>query len=285
MRRRAPRARLAACAALVVFALDGCSPGPPARELGAPTPAAAFTYDHGGIVRGDTSRKAIALVFTGGDYGDGADYVLETLGKLHVKAGIFVTGDFIRKPEYTPFLKRAIAEGHYVGPHSDRHLLYASWEDRSKSLVTEATFQQDLRQNIADLRTLGALRGQVYFIPPYEWYNEDQARWAAGMGVTLFNFSPGSGSNRDYLPESDRRFVSSRQIFDDILAYERKDPAGLSGFILLLHLGADRRDKMYLLLEPLVRALRERGYTFVRLDDMLRGHPPGPAAGSPTTSR
>jgi len=91
------------------------------------------------------------------------------------------------------------------------------------------------------------------------------------MGVTIFNFSPGSGSNRDYLPESDKRFVSSRKILDDILAYEQKDPHGLNGYILLLHVGADRKDKMYLLLEELVTTLRARGYTFVRIDQLLKG--------------
>ncbi len=255
---------LAACAP--ARAPEGVPPPQRARA-----PASAATFDHGGIIRGDRTRKRIALIFTAGDYGDGAEHVLNTLRELHVRAGMFVTGGFIRHAEYVPYLERAVAEGHYVGPHSDGHLLYAPWDDRERSLVTEEVFQQDLRKNIADLRALGALKGPVYFIPPYEWYNDDQARWAAGMGVTLFNFSPGSGSNRDYLPESDPRFVSSRRIYDDILAYERKDPAGLNGYILLLHLGADRTDKMYLLLAPLIHELRSRGYTFVRIDEMLSG--------------
>lgn len=256
--------------ALAACALAGCAPVRSGHDV-APTPQAAFTFDHGGIVRGDRSRKRLALIFTGGDFGDGAQHVLDTLGKLKVRAGLFVTGDFIRKPEHVPLLERAVVEGHYVGPHSDGHLLYAPWEERERSLVTEEVFQQDLRRNIEDLKALGALPGHVYFIPPFEWYNNDQARWAAEMGVTLFNFSPGSGSNRDYLPEKDPRFVSSRRIYDDILAYERRDPAGLNGFILLLHLGADRQDKMYLLLEPLIRELQARGYTFVRIDELLRG--------------
>ena len=262
--------RRAACLAalvLVACAAVGCAP---ARTPRAPAPNPAFTYDHGAIIRGDRSGRRIALIFTAGDYGDGAQHVLDTLARLKVRAGIFVTGDFIRRSEYVPFLKRAVAEGHYVGPHSDRHLLYASWDEREKSLVTRERFERDLHKNIADLKALGALRGDVYFIPPYEWYNNDQAKWAADMGVTMFNYSPGSGSNRDYLPESDPRFVASQKIYDDILAYERKDPQGLNGFILLLHLGADRRDKMYLLLEPLVKELRARGYSFVRIDEMLR---------------
>jgi peptidoglycan/xylan/chitin deacetylase (PgdA/CDA1 family) len=126
-----------------------------------------------------------------------------------------------------------------------------------------------LAKNIADLKGYGALTGPVYFIPPYEWYNEDQVKWSKEMGVLLFNFSPGSGSNRDYMPESEKRFVSSQKIMEDILAYERKDPDGMNGYILLLHLGADRKDKMFLLLEPLVRQLRERGYEFMRIDEFI----------------
>jgi len=89
------------------------------------------------------------------------------------------------------------------------------------------------------------------------------------MGVLLFNFTPGSGSNRDWAPEGHKSFAPSQKILDDILAYERKDPHGLSGFILLLHLGSERKDKMFMLLDPLVEALQRRGYAFVRIDEML----------------
>jgi peptidoglycan/xylan/chitin deacetylase (PgdA/CDA1 family) len=234
-----------------------------------------FTYDHGGIVRGDRSRKQLALVFTGGDYGEGSAPVLDTLRVERVPASLFVTGGFLRRPAEAKLLRRAVREGHYVGPHSDQHLLYAPWEDREKSIVNEQQFKQDLNRNVTDLRRLGALpAGQpVFFIPPYEWFNQDQVRWAHDLGVTLFNFSPGSGSNRDYLPESDKRFISSREILRGILDYEKQSPDGLNGFILLLHLGADRRDKMYLLLPELIRELRARGYEFVRIDKLLESRP------------
>jgi peptidoglycan/xylan/chitin deacetylase (PgdA/CDA1 family) len=86
----------------------------------------------------------------------------------------------------------------------------------------------------------------------------------------LSNSSPGSGANRDYLPESDPKFVSSRVILQDILAYEKNDPHGLNGYILLIHMGADRNDRMYLLLDALITDLRERGYTFSRIDELLQ---------------
>jgi peptidoglycan/xylan/chitin deacetylase (PgdA/CDA1 family) len=230
-----------------------------------------FIYDHGGVIRGDKSQKQIALIFTGGDFGEGSPHALDTLKALNIKAGFFVTGDFLRRDEYKPYLQRMVAEGHYLGPHSDKHLLYCPWDNREKSLVSDQTFKSDLQKNISDLREFGALKRMVYFIPPYEWFNDDQTRWAKEMGVVLFNFSPGSGSNRDYVPESDKRFVPSQAIMQGILDYEKKDPAGLNGYILLLHVGANRKDKMFMLLEPLVKELQGRGYQFIRIDQMLDG--------------
>jgi peptidoglycan/xylan/chitin deacetylase (PgdA/CDA1 family) len=230
-----------------------------------------WTLVEGGVTRGDTSKKQIALIFTGGDFGEGTAQILDLLKERKIKASFFVTGDFLRKPELAAQIKRAIAEGHYVGPHSDKHPLYAPWEDRRKTLVTAADFRADLENNIADLRQLGALRdpGPIYFIPPFEWYNQDQVNWSRSMGVVLFNFTPGSGSNRDWAPEGHKSFVPSQKIIDDILAYEQNDPHGLSGFLLLLHLGSQRHDKPFARIGPMLDELRKRGYSFVRIDQML----------------
>ena len=168
-------------------------------------------------------------------------------------------------------LQRAIAEGHYVGPHSDSHPLYASWDERDKSLVSETFFKKDLQQNIADLRAMGLLQRKlpILFIPPFEYYNGDQVRWSRKLGVTLFDFTPGSGSNRDYAKEGDPHFVSARKTYDDILAFERRERHGLNGFLLLLHLGSGRKDPFHPLLSPLCDELIRRGYEFVRIDQLL----------------
>jgi hypothetical protein len=39
----------------------------------------AFTVDHGAVVRGDLEKKRIALIFTGGEYGEGTAEILNTL--------------------------------------------------------------------------------------------------------------------------------------------------------------------------------------------------------------
>jgi peptidoglycan/xylan/chitin deacetylase (PgdA/CDA1 family) len=251
--------------------LAGCTAPETARRARV-EPDPRWTYDHAGIVRGDTTKKQIALIFTGGDYGECAPHILDVLQAHGIKASFFVTGQFLSDPDRRSFIRRMVAEGHYVGPHSDAHLLYCPWEDRDRTLVTADAFRRDLEKNIADLRGLGALPGPppLYFIPPYEWFNADQVRWAHDLGVVLFNFTPGSGSNRDWIPEDQPGFVLSTTILADILAYEQKDPHGLSGFLLLLHLGSLRQDKMHFQLEPLLAELSRRGYAFVRVDDLLR---------------
>jgi len=266
--------RVAAILGLIL--VGGCGDSTSVERHGAAVPASqpAFSYEHGGIVRGPTDRKRLALVFTGGQHGEGAEAILDALKQRGRKASFFVTGDFIRVEAHQPILRRIVAEGHYLGPHSDSHPLYCAWENRGKTLVTEAFFRADLEKNLRDLALFGFCRDQMrFFIPPYEWYNSDISTWAAAMGVVLFNFTPGTRSNADYMLDSDPRFVSSRKLYAGILAYEAGHVDGLNGFLLLLHLGAGpgRTDKMHRYVAPLLDELAKRGYELVRVDELLRG--------------
>src|SRR5690606_615747 len=133
----------------------------------------------------------------------------------------FVTGDFIRTPSFDAHLRRIVREGHYLGAHSDAHLLYASWEDRSATLVTEAEFRADLEKNLADLELYGRTRDRMRcFIRPDEWYNSEIAEWAERMGLVLFNYTPGTRSNADYMPDTAAGFISSAGIVESILDHE-----------------------------------------------------------------
>jgi peptidoglycan/xylan/chitin deacetylase (PgdA/CDA1 family) len=113
----------------------------------------------GAIYRGDVDAKTLSLVFTGDEHGESFEPILDALKVRKIQGGFFVSGNFLRQPRLRKIVERAIAEGHYVGPHSDKHLLYASWDDR-KSLVTQAEFTADLNRNISDLKALGALPGK-----------------------------------------------------------------------------------------------------------------------------
>lgn len=270
------RCDLSRCTIIIVVAIlvGGCH-GSAAMDRNERDTAAsqpAFTYDHGGIVRGPTDQRLLALVFTGGQHGEGATVILDALRQRGAKASFFVTGDFIRVEAHRPILRRIVAEGHYLGPHSDSHPLYCPWEDRGKTLVTESFFRSDLEKNLKDLSAFGRRPEQMrFFIPPYEWYNDRISAWAADMGLILFSFTPGTRSNADYIPDRDPRFVPSKKLYDSILTYEAAHDHGLNGFLLLLHLGSGpgRTDKMHPHVAPLLDELAKRGYGFVRVDELL----------------
>jgi endoglucanase len=236
-----------------------------------------FLYDEDGIVRGDVSKKELALIFTGGDFADGGPLIRAVLSEKGVKAGFFFTGDFYGSGPKRDLVRGLVADGHYLGPHSDKHLLYCDWEDRSKTLVARDAFESDILANYAVMAEYGIRKQDApYFIPPYEWYNREIVAWSERLGLILFNFTPGTSSNADYTTPDMSNYLSSDVIYDRILAYEEKDPNGLNGFILLIHIGTDpgRTDKLYARLGELIDTLRGRGYAFVRIDELLAPHPP-----------
>jgi peptidoglycan/xylan/chitin deacetylase (PgdA/CDA1 family) len=229
-------------------------------------------FEEGGIIRGPISEKKIALIFTGGDYADGGNVIQSVLAKTNLRANFFFTGDFYRNPSNESLILKLVADGHYLGPHSDKHLLYCSWENRDRLLVNKREFVSDIRNNYREIEKFGISgKDSRYFVPPYEWYNEKIVAWADEIGLTLINFTPGTGSNADYTTPSMPNYRSSEWIYNSIVGYEKSETNGFNGFLLLLHIGShpDREDKFYNRLEGLIDFFKSSGYGFLRVDEML----------------
>jgi peptidoglycan/xylan/chitin deacetylase (PgdA/CDA1 family) len=227
----------------------------------------------GGILRGPKDRHAIALAFTAHEFWEGATTILDALASHRAKASFFVTGDFLEMPQVAALIRRIIKDEHYLGPHSDRHLLYCAWDTDKRTLVSREAFRQDLDANLKKIERFGVSRQQVrYFVPPYEHYNLEIARWSKEMGLSLVNPTPGLLAPADYTAEGDPNFVSSQRIFDSITVKRRNDPNGLNGAVLLMHLGAGakRKDKLHNRLSELLDNLSQKGYRFVRVDELLK---------------
>ena len=243
------------------------------RAATSATPDSRFSYVEGGIIRGDKNSKRMALVFTGDEFAEGGIKIADALQKQNIKASFFLTGRFYRKRANRQLIERLVKDGHYLGAHSNSHLLYADWADRNKTLVTREQFERDLNDNLAAMRPFGIDRRQVpFFMPPFEWYNRDIADWTSAMGYRIVNFSPGTRSNADYTTDDDKNFISSDAIMQRITEYEAKDPNGLNGFILLTHIGSgpNRTDKFHDRTEDLITWLRSKGYEPVRVDELLK---------------
>ena len=228
---------------------------------------------HGGIVRGDTLRKQVCLVFTAHDFADGADTIVATLNQCHVPAAFFFTDAFVR--QHPQLVRQLHSQGHYVSTHSAGHLLYCSWEKRDSTLVSRSEFEADLRQAYAGLAPFGITpQSAPYFVPPYEWYNAEVASWARSMGLQVINFTPGTLSCMDYTwpgveRESGNEYRNNAWLWNKIMGCEQSQ--GLNGHFLMIHMGTDPRrpEKFYNELPRLISTLESRGYSFVLPHQLL----------------
>jgi peptidoglycan/xylan/chitin deacetylase (PgdA/CDA1 family) len=238
-----------------------------------------FTYSHGGIIRGDSTKKQIALVFTGDEFADGGDLIANTLSQQKINASFFLTGSFYNNYPNEKIIDKLLRNGNFLGNHSDKHLLYCDWNNRDSLLVDKLEFLGDLfgpMERIGHLAEKAEKFGNShlpmgYFLPPYEWYNDSVAAWCKESGIQLINYTPGTLSAADYKTPSDRNYRNSESIYNSIIGYEQTHTSGLNGFILLMHIGTDpkRTDKFYYKLPKLINYFKSKGYRFKTIDQLI----------------
>jgi len=230
-----------------------------------------FQWDHGGIVRGDSNSNKIALVFTGDEYVEGLDLIIETLHQNKVKGNFFFTGRLYSNPEVKKSILKAKSDGHYMGPHSNMHLLYNDWVNREKNLVSKDSMINDLLSNYAVMKSMGIIERKKFFIPPFEWWNDSIANWCKEQNIQIINFTPGTITNADYTyPEMGKAYKNSTYLMSVLFEFERV--RGLGGSLILLHVGTDprRKDKFYEKLGEIIKRLQVNKYQFVRVDKLLK---------------
>ena len=223
--------------------------------------------NEGAIVRMNPAEKKVYLIFSAHEYAEGGNIVLQTLQKYKDKASFFLTGAFYSNPENKKLINAMIDGGHYVGGHSDNHLLYADWTKRDSSLVSKKELSDDLKANYLKMAVFGLNpETQNVFLPPYEWYNAESVDWCRQLGLKVINFTPGIRSNSDYTTPDMKGYRSSETIMNDIKTFERINMNGLNGCIMLIHLGTapERTDKFYNHLGELLEWLGRKGYSTER---------------------
>jgi len=224
---------------------------------------ATLKDDYGAVIRVNPDSKEIYLVFTADTEFNGAESILNTLKKNKIKAGFFLTGNCLRKPEYKEIIERIIAEGHYVGGHSDNHVLMADWGAERPTLMTTDSIITDIRRNFRALSSFGiGPKDAIWYIPAYEHYNRENVALLNAYGLKTFNYTPGTGTPADYTTPEMKNYKSSQQLIDGLYAFEKEN--GLGGAIILIHPGISekRPDPLYERLGEIIRNLKKKGYTF-----------------------
>lgn len=222
---------------------------------------------YGAVVKRDGVGKTIYFAFTADSLFEGASKVLDVLEKHNSKASFFFTGNCLRMKEHSDIVKRVISEGHYVGCHSDKHILYADWNAARTNLVSDDSLKQDLEDNYVELSKFGVKKDNAqYFIPPYEWYNQQNIKAIRDAGIVPVNFTPRTFTPDDYTtPDMTSRYKSSQELIDKLFEYERNNT--LDGCIILIHPGTSpkRTDKLYNRLDEIFTILETKGYKLERL--------------------
>ena len=213
----------------------------------------------GAIIKMPSVEKDVYLIFSAHDFGEGGNHIAKTLKSNHAGGSFFFTGDFLRDPMNKKLIQKLKKDGHYISSHSDKHLLYNDWAKRDSLLVSKKEFESDLQNSLRELNKLGIKKGE-WFLPPYEWYNRSIVNWARENGLTVINFTPGTGTNADYTTPEMKNYRSSDELLKKL--FEVENDKGLAGNFILIHLGTDakRTDKFYFKLDEIIKRLKSKGY-------------------------
>lgn len=222
----------------------------------------------GAIVRGDSSRKKIAIVFLGNQYTHGIKSINQILGKEKIRASFFLTSRFIKS---SPTIVRQLkAGGHYIGPNGFEHI--SNCDIPGCDTLMAKNIAYGIMENYNSLKPYGiSLHTAPIFLPNSHKYNETLSEWAAGVNLTLINPTPGTLSLHDKSLPGEAAYAGSDMIFQSIMDKAHQMPYGLNGYILAFHADADqgRTDKFYMLLPLLLQDLKNEGYQFVRADELI----------------
>jgi peptidoglycan/xylan/chitin deacetylase (PgdA/CDA1 family) len=220
----------------------------------------------GAVVGFSEKERNIYLLFSADSAFEGATAILKALDKNNAKASFFLTGNCLRMKTHEPVIKEIIRKEHYVGGHSDKHLLYAPWDKREESLVGTDSLISDFRKNMEELEKFGIDINELnYYLPPYEWYNKETVRIVERLGQLTINYTPGIRTAADYTIPDMNNYRTSRELIDSLYEYEGRN--GLNGCMILIHPGThkDRTDKLYNRLDEIIKYLKKKGYQFKHL--------------------
>lgn len=203
------------------------------------------------ISRVETTENVVALTFDDGPTPGYAERILDILQKQDVSATFFLVGNAI---EAWPEGARLIIEaGHEVGNHSYSHarMFLRDYEfvagelERTETLIRQAGYTQPIQ-----------------FRPPYGRKLFTLPRYLADRGMPSITW--------DVAPETyGQEPQASQDIIDGVLNGVRP------GSIVLLHVMFENRENTLAAVPDIIDGLREKGYRFVTVSELLRYREPG----------
>lgn len=195
---------------------------------------------HSKLIRGDVSRKWIALTFDDGPHPGYTERLLHILRDYHVPATFFLVGQMA---EQHPSLVRAEAEaGHSIANHTYHHL--------SLPKIPEDAAATEIKACGEVLRSITGKAPRL-FRPPGGEYNDATAEATEALGYRMILWTDDPG---DYTSPG-----------TDVITRRTLERAS-NGGIILLHDGIEQTIQV---LPEIIQTLKARGFQFVTVDEML----------------
>ncbi len=193
------------------------------------------------LVRGTGKEKLVALTFDDGP-SEFTEPLLDVLAEAGVKVSFFCEGrKILERPE---LVMRAYDEGHLVGTHSFSH--------RNLLFATPSSSREEIAKGAEALNDVLGVR-PLWFRPPYGMrypWTLLQAR-SEGMSAVLWSNCP-----RDWMRPGAE--VIAQRVMEELQP----------GDVVLLHDGGGDRSQTVEAVRRLIVDIRDRGYEFVRVDQM-----------------
>src|SRR5215470_12371349 len=201
------------------------------------------------------ATKKLAITFDDGPDPRWTPKILDVLKEKHVPAAFFVIG--LDASQWPQILKREYAEGHEIGNHTYTH---PAFEEVSP---TQLRWELNLTQRLIG-STLGVK--SILFRPPYgidhqPEYAEEVALLpvAQDMGYLIIGQKIDPHDWRQPYGQQ----VPAQEIVDAVLRQAN------NGNIILFHDGGGDRSQTVAALPQIIDQLRERGYEFVSVPDLI----------------
>lgn len=196
---------------------------------------------YGKIIRGNPARKEIAITFDDGPHPQYTPKLLDILKANNVKATFFLVGEMAVK--YPDLVHAEMAAGHSVGNHTYHHVNLTKVP--LPDVSTEIQACGDVLESITGKKP-------SLFRPPGGDYDKAVATAANNLGYTMVLWTDDPG---DYTQPGEKTIEN--RILSTIS----------NGGIILIHDGIQQTVD---LLPQLLTYLKQQGYVFVTVDQMLQ---------------
>lgn len=192
----------------------------------------------------NNKAKVIALTFDDGPSPETTPQVLDILQREQIKATFFVVGKTVKN--HPQLLKQIVADGHAIGNHTWNHH-YHQYSPSAAAQELETTAQ--LIHQLTGVKT-------ALFRPPAGILNNGLVDYAHQKKYAVIMWSADS---KDW----QSRRITGPQLIDNALT------GAQPGSIILLHDGGGDRSKTVAALPKLITELKQRGYQFVTVPELL----------------